>query len=545
MRWGAFACGIFQHLLRCDDITHSVLAVDGWDSIDKIFEASQEQKCYYVLVNCGATRSLGRLKIPPAATVYVIDTHRPYHIENVYDNEQIYLLLKETERKELELPEAESVFRDDFDDSDEDDEDEDDEEHVSYEQRMEKIRRKAIRREEKQLWERQRKNILWKYYSSTWYSTPSCVMMLELAAEMNRISAEMMWFTTVGLNSAYVDRLISIELYTNICIERMRPFVNKFLPRNIVNQGKVDDLLHISFGRELPLLLYSHWDLFNSMMFNEYFAIKTKNWTQKGDANIRHLLANLGITLAETKQKFEALPTEQRNLVVDVLEKEMSKSFASFFGTLGYSGKLSAYDVGYAVSVRLEIPKTEALMSRFNAGRTTLLQSTTGSRQERLNLSQTFTTICQRTLQVVWKTVAAAINQSEIIPNGPYYLFSCTRSIDDDMVESRHFLYNTTQFMLRAFASMKKGRTAKPLIVMFPLSGESSGWMIVTGAMPIATDYEDHSQKTCIGRAFERVKKMAPALRINDDSFHSDVIRLKSEDRTRFIDCLQSVFEGT
>lgn len=49
----------------------------------------------------------------------------------------------------------------------------------------------------------------------------------------------------------------------------------------------------------------------------------------------------------------------------------------------------------------------------------------------------------------------------------------------------------------------------------------------------------------CIGRAFERVKKMTPPLRIVDDYFNSDIIRLKSEDRTRFIDFLQTVFEGT
>lgn len=64
------------------------------------------------------------------------------------------------------------------------------------------------------------------------------------------------------------------------------------------------------------------------------------------------------------------------------------------------------------------------------------------------------------------------------------------------MVDSRHFLYNTAGFMIRAFASMKKGRTTKPLIAMFPLTGESAGWLVVTGVMPIATIYEDSLLKT-------------------------------------------------
>lgn len=64
------------------------------------------------------------------------------------------------------------------------------------------------------------------------------------------------------------------------------------------------------------------------------------------------------------------------------------------------------------------------------------------------------------------------------------------------MVESRHFLYNTTGFMLRAFASMKKNRTSKPLIAMFPLTRERSGWLVVTGCMPVATEYDDYLLKT-------------------------------------------------
>ncbi|CAL2037090.1 unnamed protein product [Caenorhabditis brenneri] len=532
---------ILTHLLKCDDIPFSILAVEGWSTLEKIFEANQESKCNYILINCGATRSLSRLDIPPASTLFVIDSHRPFHIENVYANEQVHLLVNTNEMSELQLPEFQSVMQDESESEDEDDEDD---EYVSYEQKMENIQRKAIRREEKRVWEQQRQRILWKYYESTWFSSPVCVTLLELAAEMNRVSAEIMWFSAVGLNSCYIDKLISIEMYTQICVDRMRPFVHRFTPRTIVNQGKIDDLLHITFGRELPLAIYSHWDLFSSMMVNEYFSIKTKNWTQKGDANTRHLLAQLGITLHETKQKFESLPTEQRALVVEVLEKEMDSAFATFFATLGYCGKLSACDVARAVSVRLEMPKSETLMNRFSNGQSILRSSITGERQDRLNLTHTFTSVCQRTLQVTWKSVSAAINQTEIIPNGSYYLFSCTRSIDEDMLDSRHFLYNTTGFMLSAFASMRKGRTSKPLIAMFPLTGESSGWLVVTGVMPVGTIYEDSLMKTCIGRAFERVKKSNPAIRIVADSFNSNIIRLKSEDRTRFIDLLLHTFEG-
>uniref|UniRef100_A0A8R1IE28 Uncharacterized protein n=1 Tax=Caenorhabditis japonica TaxID=281687 RepID=A0A8R1IE28_CAEJA len=189
------------HLLRCDDIPFSILVVDGWESVEKIFATAQEQstdplpppktilktfytsECYYILINCGANHSLSRLQLPPASIAYVIDSHRPFNIENVYANDQAFMLINSAERADLRLPDADQVMRDDSEDASSDDEDDDGEENgvYSYEQRMEKIQRKAIRREERQLWDRQRRNILWRYNESTWYSSPICVMALELA----------------------------------------------------------------------------------------------------------------------------------------------------------------------------------------------------------------------------------------------------------------------------------------------------------------------------------------------------------------------------
>ena len=151
---------------------------------------------------------MSRLQISPDSTAYVLDSHRPFHIENVYANEKVHLLVNNSEMSELQLPDVEKVIQEDSDD------DEDNEENRgSYEQQMENIRRKAVKREEMQAWERQRQRTLWKYYESTWFSTPSCVTLLELAAEMNRVSAEIMWYTAVGLNSAMVDKLVSFRIH--------------------------------------------------------------------------------------------------------------------------------------------------------------------------------------------------------------------------------------------------------------------------------------------------------------------------------------------
>ncbi|PIO67080.1 hypothetical protein TELCIR_11182 [Teladorsagia circumcincta] len=88
------------------------------------------------------------------------------------------------------------------------------------------------------------------------------------------------------------------------------------------------------------------------MAVNEHFACKTRNWTQKGDSEVKHLLADLGLTLNETRQKFEAMNSTRRKEVIQTLEKEMAPSFASFIAHFGYSSRVCAADVARGLAAR-------------------------------------------------------------------------------------------------------------------------------------------------------------------------------------------------
>lgn len=73
--------------------------------------------------------------------------------------------------------------------------------------------------------------------------------MLEIAHLVGKSSAETMWCAVVGLNSQLVDHLISLEAYTAVCIDRLRPFIRRYSPKNI-SAMKGDDVLRISFDKE-------------------------------------------------------------------------------------------------------------------------------------------------------------------------------------------------------------------------------------------------------------------------------------------------------
>ena len=89
----------------------------------------------------------------------------------------------------------------------------------------------------------------------------------------------------------------------------MRPFIRKFSPRPAADD-QCDEQLRISFDREwalgrvisparfrLMLPLYSHWTIYNSICNDPHFICQSKLWTQKGEQNLKHILALLGWVL--------------------------------------------------------------------------------------------------------------------------------------------------------------------------------------------------------------------------------------------------------
>ncbi|KAL6727855.1 hypothetical protein Aduo_009695 [Ancylostoma duodenale] len=528
---------ILSQLFICDDVSFSMVPVSGWDTLDRTLREHYDQSPTVVLINCGGNRSLQDMQVPEGSKVFVMDSRRPLHHENIFEGEQIMILVDSVEVAKLNIPEMSAVMEND--ESEESSDEDDDEEGAGARRGMEKVERRLLKKEAKKQWQKRRRNLLWKYYENAWYSISSAVRMLELAAALNKATPELMWVAAVGLNSQWTDKLITIEAYHDVCIDRMRPFIHRFSPRN--SGAKADDLLRVSFEKELPLAMYSHWSLYRAMAVNEHFACKTRNWTQRGDSDVKHLLANLGLTLNETRQKFEAMNSTRRKEVIQTLEKEMTPSFASFIAHFGYSNRVCAADVARGLAARLESPRRIPLVERFESARG-ILRCFMKSHQDYGPLVKSFDKY-KVGLESVWALVAAAVNQQEVLPVGPFFLHSSTHSLDDIM-DSRHFVFLFTTFLQRAFSSVRRSRdrTTKPLVVSLALSGDMQGWHIVTGVMPLDTVYKDAQLMSFMGRAFERAAEQAN-LDVRRENFDPNVVYIRSEDRSRFFDLLQAVME--
>lgn len=99
---GLCACRILTHMLRADHVAYSLVPVSGYSHASALLRALGESNNdirSVVLINCGAIVNLTNL-LPwdrPELTCYVIDSHRPVHLANVYERERVFVLHDEEE----------------------------------------------------------------------------------------------------------------------------------------------------------------------------------------------------------------------------------------------------------------------------------------------------------------------------------------------------------------------------------------------------------------------------------------------------------------
>lgn len=110
--------------------------------------------------------------------MFVIDSYRPFHLDNVFNRDAIRLLAYSSEIESWNLPQVEDVYiSSDTEESEveeeEADDDEGDEQEINRERGRiaDRIAERALRRQQKAQWKRSRANLLWEYYMKTWYST--------------------------------------------------------------------------------------------------------------------------------------------------------------------------------------------------------------------------------------------------------------------------------------------------------------------------------------------------------------------------------------
>ncbi|XP_074212088.1 cell division control protein 45 homolog isoform X1 [Camelus bactrianus] len=540
------ACKILQALFQCDHVQYTLVPVSGWQELETAFLEHKEQFRYFILINCGANVDLLDILQPDEdAVFFVCDSHRPVNVVNVYNDNQIKLLIKQDD--DLEVPAYDDIFRD------EDEEEEEEHSGDEHDQGLEpsgkrtrleeEIVERTLRRRQRREWEARRRDILFDYEQYEYHGTSSAMVMFDLAWMMSKDLSDMLWWAIVGLTDQWVqDKITQMKYVTDVGI--LQRHVSRHNHRHEDEEHALSvDCTRISFEYDLRLVLYQHWSLHDSLCNTCYTAARLKLWSLHGQKRLQEFLADVGLPLKQAKQKFQSMDISLKENLLEMIEESANKfgmkdmRVQTFSIHFGFKHKFLASDVVFATLSLMESPeKDDSGMGHFIQALDSLSRSNLDKLYRGLELAK-------RQLRATQQTIASCLCTNLVISQGPFLYCALTEGTPDVSLFSKPAsLSLLSRHLLKSFVCSVRSRTKNrrckllPLVMAAPLCVEQ-GTVTVVG-IPPETDGSD--RKNFFGRAFEKAAEGTNSRTLHNH-FDLSVIELKAEDRSKFLDALVSL----
>lgn len=531
-------CKILQSLLKYKQITYTLAVVQGISDLKSVYQENADQVKCFVLINCGGTIDLIDVLEPEDDVIFfVLDSHRPTDLCNIYSNGQIRLLWSPDD--DSDVPEFQEIFREDESDEEDDDEDNSDENGDEAEGRAAKRRRLGeeaiMKRRERRLWEAKREKMLFEYSQFTYYAKASALYMFDLAWKLNKDDKDLLWYTIVALTEQMIFEKIE---HTQYVLEtgNLQAHATRLLNRTSDTDNQIS--LKIAFEKDLKLVLYRHWSIEASLKYSMFTAVKLKLWSIRGDKRLHELLADMGFPLVQSRQNYLSMDLQLRQEFPSAIEKFSEKyglvdiEYATFTMSYGYRNKYCAADVVYGMMTLLEaVHQNKKMEELFQSALDCL------SRSHRYILNGAIEKAKGITISL-FKTIQAALDMKKIISAGPFiYYIVQEGGLDWYLFAHQHILSLLAQFIIRAYVVMSRNRKASslPLIVSAPKSVEN-GTCIILGVPPLC----ENSPKNFFGKAFEQAAQRTNC-DTNCDYFDTAYFEIPTKDRTHFLDALTAL----
>ncbi|KAG8237994.1 hypothetical protein J437_LFUL017714, partial [Ladona fulva] len=250
------------------------------------------------------------------------------------------------------------------------------------------------------------------------------------------------------------------------------------------------------------MALYRHWTVESSIRNTMYTACKLKLWTLRGEKKMNELMAEMGLPLAQSRQKFSAMDLVLRKEFQTSLEKVSEKYgltnivYASFVLQYGFRSRFCAADVVYAMLALLEgmgraRPASDCFLDALDCLSRSQKEILIGGIEK-----------AKKLLECIFKQVQSSLDMSQVLSAGPYlYLVIQEGAVDAACFSNPHCLSLLAQFALRAYVAVSKSRRAPnlPLIVSAPYDPEEETCLVL-GVPPVSED----SPRNFFGKAFEQ-----------------------------------------
>ena len=387
-----------QSLLRADNVSYKVKPVSGYMDI-KALEATIEDDDdlrSIVMLNCGAIVDVQAMlglgsgdddEEESPITCYILDSHRPIHLKNVYANDsEVQVLLGES-TDASEYPSGGSDLSDEEDeeiDSDEDEDDMLDDGTVGGKRR----RSGGQRRHQRTrcvapylahtrtcaaflslptplfrtlslyisllllLATSERRRRILSYYERSYFGWPSSFMTYELAKQLNRDRNTQLWYAIVGMTAQYLEGHLDPTEYTTLAQQysTLVDSKNSAAAKISVPLSAIDDdaaaaaapgadaagggaslsLAASEDGRltcneDFRFKLHRHWSLYEAMFYSEYMAPRLGVWKNDGPDRLKQFLARLGVPLDDARQPFKMMKPQMKDRLKENVERHKAE----------------------------------------------------------------------------------------------------------------------------------------------------------------------------------------------------------------------------
>eukprot|EP00808_Paulinella_micropora_P021793 g56480.t1 len=537
---------ILTHLLQTDSIQYLVKPVSGYEDIaranEELIKGSDQFKSI-IMLNCGGIVDLREfLSLTDEMSVYVIDSHRPYHLSNVrQDNEQIRILEASDQEQEEYPSDVEDLEESEKSAGEGSDEEMADEEGGSEKQ------------EARQRRKQQRIKIM-DYYRYSYYGRAASGVLYDLAIQVNKDNNDLLWMSIVGLTDQLVFERIQKERYewhvrhTSEEVDRLNfqeededTKESKIEADQLVSLGKIG---HISFKMEYRFICFRHWNLYDSMYHSQYVATRLGVWMDSGQRKLHSLLAKMGIPLSECKAKWPFMQESLKDLLSNTVEKCGTLfglneiKYGSFAKQHTRNIKICASDMVYSVTALLEDPSHDEEASEKTWERNFWFAYDSLS-SKNIKLFTRGIEMAIETQKAIVRQASAIIQKKTVQSSGPFRYVVLEDSPDQKFFSHTLSLSKLALFMVDAHQQKRRGarETSKPFVICASLQDKKTYLLVgVTGA---GSRSSQGAAKNSFGNAFHEATNKCKA-RVKHDGFETSVIEVQRDDLKNFLEILYS-----
>uniref|UniRef100_A0A6G3MDV7 Cell division control protein 45 homolog (Trinotate prediction) n=1 Tax=Henneguya salminicola TaxID=69463 RepID=A0A6G3MDV7_HENSL len=253
------AVKIITSLLSSENIKYALTAVENREDLTACINENKNIYKKFLLVNCGGNFDLSScLTEIEDIIIFVIDSHLPYNVENIYSATNVRLIINNNECLE-NIPEFNILFQ--TEESDED----------------------------RTFFNNERDNARQKYERFFSYGTPCAITMFDMSSKLGKDVIEYVWYAICGLTELFILRKMNNEKYISNIL-----YLQQQVLRLSTSNNDPSACFNIISDNVLQIYLYTHWTLMDSLLKSPATSSHFQVWSFNGRKRLHGFLADMG-----------------------------------------------------------------------------------------------------------------------------------------------------------------------------------------------------------------------------------------------------------